>query len=345
MKTTASYSVISALIVSLLSSGGVSAQPPSHANIPETARGVYKKFNIDDDGNADIELYDGGPSMKCKMKNVRGNGGGKYCTSDLTSVTLTDAPCSPVDNIFGGNSNGVGNGNNGCFVASYVDANTGMIYHIDSDGTVSETSAADYPDEEDSEDLEEADQEGAGGRSLLRGPTKNSLGINLNAVDTDTDTTERNLQSNPVEIDVLVVYTDFAKRQNCGSCTDPEQAMINRVNLAFTETNQAYADSGINVVINLVKLHKDTSLYNIDETDASSMSPSLSALRSTNDGNLDYVHQMRIDVGADMVALITGGAGCGIAYLNSSPSYGYMFSVTKWSCATGYYSFGHELGE
>ena len=170
------------------------------------------------------------------------------------------------------------------------------------------------------------------------------MGINLNAADTDTDTTERNL-AGEVEIDVLVVYTDFAKRQNCGSCTDPDQAMINRVNLAFTETNQAYADSGINVVINLVKLHKDTSGYNIDETDTSSMSPSLSALRSTTDGNLDYVHQMRIDFGADMVALITGGAGCGIAYLNSSPSYTYMFSVTRWDCATGYYSFGHELGE
>jgi len=340
MKTTASYSVISTIIVSLLSSGGVSAQPPSHANIPETARGVYKKFNIDDDGNADIELYDVGPSMQCKMKNVRGNGGGKYCTSDLTSVTLVDAPCSPLDNIFRGNGNG-------CFVASYVDADEGKIYHIDSGGVVTETSSADYPDEEDPEDLEEA--EGAGGRrSLLRGPTKNSLGINLNsAVDTDTDTTERNLQSNPVEIDVLVVYTDFARRQNCGSCTDPEseQAMIDRVNLAFAETNQAYADSGVNAVINLVKLHRDTSGYNIDETDTSSMSPSLTALRSTNDGNLDYVHQLRIDVGADMVALITGGAGCGIAYLNSSPSYGYMFSVTKWSCATGYYSFGHELGE
>ena len=342
--TTASYSVISTLIVSSLLASGVSAAPPSHANIPTNAHGVYKKFNIDADGNADIELYDGGPSMQCKMKNVRGNGGGKYCTSDLTSVTLVDAPCSPLDNIFRGNGNG-------CFVASYVDADEGKIYHIDSDGTVTETSAADYPDEEDPEDedlgLEDAEEGTAGGRrSLLRGPTKSSLGINLNAaVDTDTDTTERNLQSNPVEIDVLVVYTDFARRRNCGSCTDPEseQAMIDRVNLAFAETNQAYADSGVNAVINLVKLHKDTSLYNIDETDTSSMSPSLTALRSTSDGNLDYVHQMRIDAGADMVALITAGAGCGIAYLNSS--YSTMFSVTRYDCATGYYSFGHELGE
>lgn len=90
-----------------------------------------------------------------------------------------------------------------------------MIHHIDSGGEVTETAAADYPDEEDSKEEEEDDEEEAiAGRSLLRGPTKNSLGINLN-IDTDT-TIERNL-AGVVEIDVLVVYTAFAMSQNCGS--------------------------------------------------------------------------------------------------------------------------------
>ena len=140
-----------------------------------------------------------------------------------------------------------------------------------------------------------------------------------------------------MEIDVLVAYTQYAL-----SSVGTRQQMTDLVNLAFAETNGAYAASGVNVIINLVYLHEDTSGYNIDQTDTSSMSPSLSALRSTTDGNLDYIHQMRIDYGADMVALITAGAGCGIAYLNSG--YSTMFSVTRYDCATGYYSFGHELG-
>lgn len=44
-----------------------------------------------------------------------------------------------------------------------------------------------------------------------------------------------------------------------------------------------------------------------------------------------------------MVALIIDDPKyCGIAY--TSTNIDNMFSVTKWSCATGYYSFGHELG-
>ena len=92
--------------------------------------------------------------------------------------------------------------------------------------------------------------------------------------------------------------------------------------------------------MNLVHLEEDTTGYDIDRTDQSSMSPSLTALRSSTDGNLDYVHQLRTDVGADMVALITAGAGCGIANLcgnspTAMPSANCVFSVTRWDCATG----------
>ena len=44
-----------------------------------------------------------------------------------------------------------------------------------------------------------------------------------------------------------------------------------------------------------------------------------------------------------MVAmLIDDSQYCGIAYVG--PSKDWMFSVTAWFCATGYYTFGHELG-
>ena len=120
--------------------------------------------------------------------------------------------------------------------------------------------------------------------------------------------------------------------------------MQNRVNLAIAESNQAYANSGIDLVLNLVHLEEDTSGYDIDRVDQSSISPSLTALRSSTDGNLDYIHQLRMDVGADMVALITAGAGCGIANLcgnspTAMPSANCVFSVTRWDCATGKWLF------
>ena len=216
------------------------------------------------------------------------------------------------------------------------------IYHISASGEVSETAEADYPDEEDPEDLIDEGRErrlssSSSSSRLLRGQTSLDINFDHAAKAKLQEHEHRDLQSSPVEIDVLVAYTQYAL-----SSVGTRQQMTDLVNLAFAETNGAYAASGVNVVINLVYLHEDTSGYNIDQTDTSSMSPSLNALRLTSDGNLDYIHQMRIDYGADMVALITAGVGCGIAYLNSG--YSTMFSVTSYDCAIGYYSFAHELG-
>lgn len=58
------------------------------------------------------------------------------------------------------------------------------------------------------------------------------------------------------------------------------------------------------------------------------------------DGKMDEAHTLREQYKADLVALIIDDpAYCGMAYLG--PSKNYMFSVTAWNCATGYYSFGH----
>ena len=47
---------------------------------------------------------------------------------------------------------------------------------------------------------------------------------------------------------------------------------------------------------------------------------------------------------ADAAALLIGDFdSCGIAFFNAACSCG-AFSVTAKSCATGYYSFGHEIG-
>ena len=148
---------------------------------------------------------------------------------------------------------------------------------------------------------------------------------------------ERLLAATPV-IDVLVVYTQGAKAD---AAADGYGPIVNLIDLAIAETNQAYANSGIDVELRLAggAPYEDTG-YTAD-VGSTSLSPSLNHLTSSTDGQLDYVHQLRTERGADMVALITTatGSGCGIAWKPSSPSAGSMFSVTKYSCATGECAF------
>merc|ERR1719443_117272 len=57
---------------------------------------------------------------------------------------------------------------------------------------------------------------------------------------------------------------------------------------------------------------------------------------------MDEVHALRTEYGADMVSLLVGiPKSCGIAYVG--PHESAMFSIARFNCATGYYSFGHEL--
>ena len=113
------------------------------------------------------------------------------------------------------------------------------------------------------------------------------------------------------------------------------------ITLAVAETNKAYELSGIPTKFRLVKTHFD-STYN-DYTNG--WETTLGNLRNNGDGQLDYVHAMRDQYGADFVAmLVDTGSYCGIGYRPSSPTAGDAFSLTQWNCATGYYSFGHEIG-
>jgi hypothetical protein len=71
----------------------------------------------------------------------------------------------------------------------------------------------------------------------------------------------------------------------------------------------------------------------------------LTDLRTVGDGVLDEVLTKRTEYGADMVVRVMDAPGysCGRAYIG--PSINNMFSVTDYyDCATGYFSFGHELG-
>mmetsp|Transcript_4764 Transcript_4764/g.6891 ORF Transcript_4764/g.6891 Transcript_4764/m.6891 type:complete len:1246 (-) Transcript_4764:33-3770(-) len=158
----------------------------------------------------------------------------------------------------------------------------------------------------------------------------------------------RRLVDSPERLDVMVLYTKnamcsaagFSRGGRCEAKSINKATIEGLINLAVAETNTAYELSGINTRLNLVHIHYEA---NYDDH-SNGWETTLEALRNSNDNVLDYVHSMRNQYGADFVSmLVDTGSYCGIGYRPETPSAGDAFSLSKWSCATGYYSFGHEL--
>jgi hypothetical protein len=132
-------------------------------------------------------------------------------------------------------------------------------------------------------------------------------------------------------INVLVVYTASA-----AAATSNISSLIQ---LAVDETNQSYVNSGID--INMVRVHTAQVTYNEARR---SFSQHVAALRSTTDGIMDNVHTLRNTYAADVVVLVVNDSeACGIASSIGSTATS-AFAVAHYSCITGYYSFGHEVG-
>ncbi|QDU68692.1 reprolysin-like metallopeptidase [Engelhardtia mirabilis] len=138
-------------------------------------------------------------------------------------------------------------------------------------------------------------------------------------------------------VDVVTAYTPEARQAQGGTAQ-----ILALIDLAVLETNVAYDNCGADLVLRLA--YSGEVVY----TESGSMSTDLSRLRSKTDGYMDEVHSWRDVYGGDAVALIvSGGGACGVAYLMTNVSPGFQssaFSVTARGCATGYYSYGHELG-
>jgi hypothetical protein len=132
-------------------------------------------------------------------------------------------------------------------------------------------------------------------------------------------------------VNVLVVYTASAAAAtaNIGSL----------IQLAVDETNVSYLNSGIN--INMVRVHTAQVTYN---EAGRSFSQHVASLRGTTDGAMDNVHTLRNTYGADVVVLVVNDSeACGIASTIKATATT-AFAVAHYSCITGYYSFGHEVG-
>jgi hypothetical protein len=110
------------------------------------------------------------------------------------------------------------------------------------------------------------------------------------------------------------------------------------INLAVAETNQGYLNSGVGITMELANASQ------ISYTETGNFDTDLARYRNTSDGFMDSIHATRDSSAADVAVLVvTNNAYCGLAsgIGSTAPT---AFAEVYWDCATGYYSFGHEVG-
>ncbi|UUZ55540.1 zinc-dependent metalloprotease [Massilia sp. H-1] len=137
------------------------------------------------------------------------------------------------------------------------------------------------------------------------------------------------LADTPV-IRVLVNYTPTAK-----STTGDILALID---LAIAETNQGYVNAAsVNARVELAHAAQ------VNYTESGSNSTDRSRYASVDDRVMDEIHAQRNSYAADVGVLLTdGNSACGNGAIYASATS--AFAAVTTDCATGNYSFGHELG-
>ena len=135
----------------------------------------------------------------------------------------------------------------------------------------------------------------------------------------------------PATIRVLVVATNAAVTAYGGN-------MQSLVQLAVAESNQGYVNSNVGITLQLAGY--ETTSY----TESGNFTTDLTRFRNTSDGYMDSIHTSRNNTAADVgVLLINNTSYCGLASgIGSTAST--AFAAVYWDCATGYYSFAHEIG-
>ena len=109
------------------------------------------------------------------------------------------------------------------------------------------------------------------------------------------------------------------------------------IDLAISETNLGYTNSKVNLRAELAYVHQ------VDYKESGSHDTDLDNFRTANDAMMDEVHQLRNAHRADVcVLIIDDGSFCGTSKVMATQES--AFAVVHYSCATGYYSFAHEIG-
>jgi len=97
------------------------------------------------------------------------------------------------------------------------------------------------------------------------------------------------LSGTPVQIDVMIVWTPLAETSAGG-----QAAMESLAAASVENANLVYANSGVNAQLRLVYGGKVSYVEN-----GASISTDLNAIKGTSDGQMDSVHSLRTQYGAD----------------------------------------------
>lgn len=98
------------------------------------------------------------------------------------------------------------------------------------------------------------------------------------------------------------------------------------IKLAVEETNEAFTKSGIPTKLRAVKVHYEDKY---DDT-AEAWPTVFSHYTGDKDGNMDYIHAMRDQYGADFVSFIVNTRGyCGSAHRPTEPNAARAFSMVR----------------
>jgi len=149
-------------------------------------------------------------------------------------------------------------------------------------------------------------------------------------------------------IDVMCLYTPQVvcakvKDANCNA-SDPRntQVMDRLCNLIILETNVAFERSGAFTSVNLVYSGLISPDYTEEDNDL--MCRPVHNFKDSTEEVYANVRRLRDAYGADLVSLLVSDGswcGCGDIYNGSETK---AYSVINYECASGYYSFAHEIG-
>jgi len=137
------------------------------------------------------------------------------------------------------------------------------------------------------------------------------------------------------KVRVLVAYTAAAQS---GAASKGFSDMKLFIQQAVSETNQSYINSLVGHRLELAVCIR------ANYTESGSTSTDLSRFSVVGDGFMEHVHTYRTLYAADMCVLVINNPEyCGLASTIRATASN-AFCTVHYDCATGYYSFGHELG-
>ncbi len=157
--------------------------------------------------------------------------------------------------------------------------------------------------------------------------SENSFQVNPNEL-----TNYDNATNSAAEFTVIVAYTS-----NFSSDAGDVAAYMDLLEL---ETNTSYSNSQVNTSVKIVHY------YQTSYSDSGDFYIDRSYFTNSSNSEVAELHSLREQYNADIMILLTGNTGysfCGLAN-DIGATADNAIAFAREGCATGYYSFGHEIG-